>query len=300
MEFEKSTILLTGVTGFLGSHLLKSLIDDDSYKIVCLKRSFSNTRRIDHLETKGVVFYDVDLIDLDTVFVENKIDIIIHMATEYGRNDSSIHSVLDTNLMFPIKIVETAIKFKVKCFVNTDSYFNKDTFSYNYLLNYSLSKKSLLNWLKSLSNEIGIINVMLEHIFGEDDNAPKFTEFIIRNIAIDHKEEIDLTYGHQRRDFIYIADVVDAYKYIIKYAILNNIYFKTFEIGRGQAVELRVFIEMVKELSGSKTKLNYGKIPYRSDEIMESKANIKELLNMGWQPIFTIDKGIEKILKYYE
>jgi|ERR1035437_532012 nucleoside-diphosphate-sugar epimerase len=294
------TLLLTGITGFLGSHILKSLIEDNMYKIICLKRSFSNMRRIADLETRNVVFYNIDLIDLDSVFIKNKIEIVIHMATEYGRNNRSIYTVLETNLMFPIKIVETAIKYNVKCFINTDSYFNKEAFSYNYLLNYSLSKKSLLSWLKSLSKEIGIINVVLEHIYGEDDNEPKFTEFIIKNIAIEKKEAIDLTYGHQRRDFIYIADVVNAYKFIINYAIVNNIYFKTFEIGRGQATEIRMFIEKVKEISGSNTKLNYGKIPYRSDEIMESKANIQELLNMGWKPEFSIEQGIKKILEYYK
>lgn len=293
------SILLTGVTGFLGSHVLKSLIEDNKYKIVCLKRSFSNSYRIDNLNYTNVIFYNIDITDLETVFKENKIDIILHMATEYGRNDKSIYNVLETNLMFPIKIAETAIKYNVKCFINTDSYFNKETFSYNYLLNYSLSKKSLLSWLKSLSKEIEIINVILEHIYGETDNKSKFIEYIVQSIGIERKQEVNLTHGHQRRDFIYIDDVANAYKHIIDYAIENNFCYKTFEVGRGEALELRMFIEKVKEISGSSTKLNYGKIPYRSDEIMESKADIQELKNLGWQPEFSIEEGIKKTLEFY-
>lgn len=64
------TVLLTGATGFLGSHLLEALINEGC-KVIFLKRSFSNTRRIEHLIDK-VKCYDVDKESLDKPFKENR------------------------------------------------------------------------------------------------------------------------------------------------------------------------------------------------------------------------------------
>ena len=52
------TILISGATGFLGSNLLKRLVDQN-YKVVILKRSFSNTERIDNY-LKKIKSYDID------------------------------------------------------------------------------------------------------------------------------------------------------------------------------------------------------------------------------------------------
>lgn len=142
------TILLTGATGFLGSHLLKYFLSKrGNYNFIVLKRSFSNTERIkDVFNSNSVKFYDIDKIDLNAVFEKNKPEIIIHCATKYGRRteqDNSVYAVLETNLMFPIKLLELSIKYNTQIFINTDSYFNKDNLRYSNLLNYSLSKKSI-------------------------------------------------------------------------------------------------------------------------------------------------------------
>ncbi|MGC8729298.1 MAG: NAD-dependent epimerase/dehydratase family protein, partial [Elusimicrobiales bacterium] len=73
----KKTILLTGATVFLGSHILKRFYG--KYEIIILKRSFSNTWRISNYLNK-VKYYDIDKTDLSIPFKENKIDYVIHTA----------------------------------------------------------------------------------------------------------------------------------------------------------------------------------------------------------------------------
>lgn len=300
MKLVKKSVLLTGATGFLGSHILESLISCGEYQVICLKRSFSDIRRIKHLSSPELIFYDLDKSSLGKIFAENRIDIILHTATEYGRRDNSIHQVLSTNLLFPIEIIDVAIKHKVKCFINTDSFFNKSNFSYSHLLDYSLSKKSLLTWMKHLSGKMQFVNVILEHIYGENDNIEKFVEKMIQSIAVKHDKAIDLTYGHQRRDFIYIKDVVSAYLKIIDFSIKEKFTYRTFEVGIGESTEVREFVETIKKCSKSNTKLNFGSIPYFSDEIMDSKANINEITQLGWIPNYSIVEGISETLNHYK
>jgi nucleoside-diphosphate-sugar epimerase len=201
--------------------------------------------------------------------------------------------------MFPIRIAELSIKHHVNTFINTDSYFNKESLSYNYLLNYSLSKKSLISWLKRLSGQLKIVNIMLEHVYGPYDNTEKFVENAIQSIGVKQDKEFDTTHGYQKRDFIYIDDVVNAFLIVTRDALNKEFHYKNFELGTGKSVEIREFINIIKKLTNSSTIINFGRIPYRSDEIMESKADAQELFNLGWFPQYNVEQGLEYILKQY-
>lgn len=192
----KETILLTGATGFLGSRLLHKLVDTRKYKIIVLKRSTSNLVRIkDLLDNENISYINVDKkteVFYKEFFEQNPIDIIIHTATFYGRGDeASITKVLESNMMFPLSLLEEAVKNGLKLFINTDSYFNKPNQTYRTLLDYSLSKKTLNLWLEYLSNKVKVANLRLEHIYGESDSPSKFVESMIRKIALDEVDYVD-------------------------------------------------------------------------------------------------------------
>ena len=160
----KDTILLTGATGFLGAHVLNSLLNKTNDDIVILKRSFSKTNRIEsELSSSRVVSYNIDQVPLESIPWKD-VSAVIHCATEYGRKGVSSSQILQSNLIFPVNIAELAMKNGVSTFINTDSYFNKEGQSYQYLLDYSLSKKSLNLWLSYFSQKIKVINMVLEHI----------------------------------------------------------------------------------------------------------------------------------------
>ena len=88
--------------------------------------------------------------DLGQIFIENKIDIVIHAATIYHQGINSIMPMLETNVILPIRLYELCNKYKVECFVNTDSFFNNQTDKYSYLEEYTLTKKHCVEWLKKI------------------------------------------------------------------------------------------------------------------------------------------------------
>ena len=293
-------ILLTGATGFLGSRLVIDLLTKN-HEVVALKRSFSSSARIRSiLGDKKLHLFDIDLVDPRELFETYSIDTIIHTATEYGRNETPAFKILEANLLLPLRLAELGISKGVKCFINTDSYFNKGNSSYSNLLNYSLSKKSLLFWLTKLSSKLKVINVVLEHVYGAYDSDTKFVENMIQNIAVQRVPRISLTHGHQKRDFIYLEDVVSAYLTLVKYGRTHNFLLKTFELGSGQCTQIRDFSEKIKSLSNSPTILDFGDIPYRADEIMTSSADISQLQGLGWSPTISVPEGLGRILNEYK
>jgi len=101
------TVLLTGANGFLGSHLLEALLGQ-GYKVVILKRSTSNLWRIEHL-LEHVKTYDVDTQSLNHAFEEQQIDCLIHLACHYGRNTDPLHLMVESNLLYGLKLLEASI-----------------------------------------------------------------------------------------------------------------------------------------------------------------------------------------------
>jgi CDP-paratose synthetase len=299
MKNEKQTVLLTGATGFLGSHILEALVAWGKYEIICLKRSSSSLDRIFHLTGKFKTF-DVDTTPIEQVFKGRKVYAIIHTATEYGRGSSSSYKVLETNLMFPIALIEEGIKHGVQTFLNTDSYFNKENMSYSYLLNYSLSKKSLNSWLKYYSSQIKVINIVVEHIYGPKDSGSKFIERMIQDIAVKKVPIVQATYGHQKRDFIYVTDVVSAYLALLELANHQSFHYRSYSVGTGQSKSIRSAMELMAQISKSPTKIEFGKVPYRDDEIMNSVGDISEISNLGWKPEYDLASGLKETIRHYQ
>jgi len=290
----KDTILLTGATGFLGSHILKNLLDNN-FNVIILKRSFSNTWRINDILDKTIA-YNIDKIDIEKTFKENKIDIVIHTATKYGRKNESFLEILDSNLFFPLKLLDLSLRYNVKTFLNTD------TTAYNHFINYySLTKMQFVEWLKLLDNKIRIFNLKLEYIYGEADDTSKFLPMLIINL-LKGVNTIDLTPGNQERDFIYVEDVVNAYIDIIleKDNFSNGFY--EYSIGSGESIKIKDLVLLIKKMTNNEvTQLNFGALQYRSNEIMYSKANIKKIRDeVGWTPKFSLEEGLKRTILWYK
>lgn len=282
-------VLVTGATGFLGSYLVHALLDKD-YIPVVLKRKSSDMYRIADISNR-IRVYDTD--DMDEAFSEQHIIAVFHTACCYGRKNESLEQIFQTNLMFSIKLLETAIRF------NTDTFFNTDTLLQKYLNAYSLSKKHFVDCLKINSDKIQVINLKLEHMYGKNDSNTKFVSWIIEQLK-NNVSEIKLTKGIQKRDFVYVTDVVAAYLILLeKRNDLSS--FSEFDVGSGEQVSVHDFVESLyvsyREIHQNvSTKLLFGAVPYREGELMEVRENIEPLEKLGWNPSINYKDGIRLLL----
>jgi CDP-paratose synthetase len=285
-------ILLTGATGFLGSHLLEALLAKE-YKVIILKRSTSNTWRVSHLLGQ-VSSYDIDKQPLELAFEQQNIDVVIHTAGQYGRDGCSISKIIEANVIFGVNLVDACLRHNVKTFINTD------TMLLPYLNNYSLSKKQFVEWLKQHSDRIQVVNLRLDHMYGVKDDDNKFVAWILSQLK-ENTPEIKLTKGEQKRDFIYIGDVVSAFMITLdKRRDLPQ--FSELDVGTGRLVSVRKFVERVafhykKSNPKLQTKLLFGAVPYRKDEAMSVDVNTTGLNKIGWQSKVKLDEGLNKIIK---
>jgi len=290
-----ATILLTGVTGFLGSHLLAALIHR-GHKVVAIKRSTSNTWRITDLLHQARL-YDVDAVGIGQPFKDQMIDVVIHTACNYGRDGETVSQVIESNLMFGVRVLDACIRYGAKAFINTDTLLPRN------LNDYALSKAQFVDWLKQKQDRIQVVNIQLEHMYGPRDDPTKLVPWLLTQLQ-SGADRIDLTSGEQLRDFIYIDDVVAAYL-----TILDNLHamkgFEQFEVGLGRSIQVKTFIQLLKReyerrFGENRTILNFGAIPYREGEPMAFHAHIEALTALGWTPKIGHEEGLRRVIKEME
>lgn len=281
-------ILLTGGTGFLGSNILRRLLGL-GHELFCIKRETSSLERVKIFKHK-IKWFNVETSDFDEIISSYKIEGIIHCATDYGRKQFNPIQTIETNLILPLKLLHAAANNNVLVFINTDTVLDKrvDT--------YSLSKRQFSEWLEKYSNDILTINVALEHFYGPFDNDSKFVTYVIRKM-LGNEDSIDFTLGLQKRNFVYIEDVIDAF-----IVLLNNINkldnsFHNFEVGTENTITIKDFVGLVKKLcNNNTTDLNFGAINYRENEVMNTNTNTDKLKSLGWFPRFSLEDGLKNTI----
>jgi len=283
-------ILLTGVTGFLGSHLAKASLAS-GYDVVALKRKSSSLHRVESI-ISDIELIDIEGLDFNGLFRDSgNIDTIIHTATCYGRNNESVSEIFTANTEFPLRLLDAGSRAGVEMFLNTDTILDK------YLNLYSLSKNQLLQWGKffSMHERIRFGNIRLEHFYGPDDDPTKFTTYII-NSCLQNVPELKLTKGEQKRDFIHIDDVVSAYMVLLDKMEDSGGAFLEFDVGSGQSISISEFVKTVHRLTNSRTQLLFGALPYREGEVMHSVADISKLSALGWRCRYDIETGLKQVI----
>jgi nucleoside-diphosphate-sugar epimerase len=282
-------ILLTGASGFIGSHLAQKLANE-GVRVIAAVRDTSDLARL-RSQTEKIKLFDLGKESVEDLFLPaNRPEAIVHLATCYGRKGESPQEIYRSNLYFPMTLMEAAAAGKELTFINTDTYWPE---SYGALPDYALSKKQFLTWGRRFAqrNDIRFVNVRLQHVYGPGDDPDKFFPSLVRD-CLANLPEIRLTEGHQKRDFIFITDVVSAYLCVLQGLGILPEGFTELDVGSGTSVTIRELALMIRDATGSSSELKFGALPSRRDEIMDSVAEISGLTRLGWRPGVSLKEGI--------
>lgn len=285
-------LLITGASGFLGSALAIRFAGMQ-HEVSLLAREDSNLHRLGNTSIFKIGRCDTDL-EINQFICHVSPDVIIHAASCYGRGGESYLEMLDSNVRFGVAILNSVKNLEKKiAFINAGTALSEDVSFYAFT---KIQFEKLVSFIAKTSiPHIQFINVKLQHMYGPGDDESKFSTYVV-HACKNNVQSLPLTSGEQRRDFIYIDDVVDAY---VK--ILDNLTefddCQKIELGSGVALRLRDFVETVHRLTNSTTELLFGTIPYRENDAMTMVANIRTLKDLGWVPQFNIETGIKKIIE---
>jgi len=286
-------ILITGGTGFIGNAIANKLCDD-GHQLVLLLKNKDSLKKIRCLNFKNQIIYsDSDISRLDHELKKvSGVDAVIHAATNYGREENDLISPLYTNLVLPIKLLQFCNNNSVNRFINLDTFFNQTSKKYDYLKLYTLTKKQLLEWGSLSSNVVNFINLKLFHVYGPNDKKDKFVPTLIKKLKLN--ETVDLTSGSQKRDFIYLDDVINAVCRSLSMPLVSC--YQSFDIGTGKLTSVKEFVTLLHEICGSRSTLNFGVLQERAGELKNPYANLRSNDSLGWKYQVDIREGLHKMI----
>jgi UDP-glucose 4-epimerase len=314
-------ILVTGGAGYIGSHTVVELINSGYNPIII--DDFRNSdplilEGIEKITNKKQVIYKIDICHkeaLKSVFIENKIDGIIHFAAYKAVGESVKKPVeyYENNILTTLNVVKAMIKygcenliFSSSCTVygSIKSPLTEDMPTGFDITNpYGKSKYMLEEMLKDISKANPSMSIVLLRYFnpigchssgliGEDPQGIPTCLFpYILRVAKGEYPILNIfgnTYktrdGTAIRDYIHVLDIADGHIDALK--LNQGLYI--YNLGTGKGYTVLEVIERFEEVN--KIKIPYRFVEKREGDLEETYAsNIKALAHLNWKPTRTLD-----------
>jgi len=283
-------VLVTGGAGFIGTNLIKQLLDD-GHRVVSLD-NYSTGLKENEIEQKGVQYFDVDLTEIiDYDFFIDKPDVIFHLAAIARIQPSFEHPVYThhSNVTATLNVLEWARNKKCPIVFAGSSSSNGDKFANPYTLSKSQSEQlvQMYNKIYNLPTTIcRFYNVYGPHQLTEGEYCTLIG--IFEKLYYKGKPLTITGDGEQRRDFTHVDDIVDG---LIK---VGNHHFddcNIFELGRGKNYSVNEIAKAFGE--NYPTKYVDKKLGEMRETLCSDKTANKLL---GWNPTKNVLEYIKGIV----
>lgn len=263
------SVLITGVTGFIGNHLATRLVQD-GVNVHAIIRAASERGRV----PAGVTCHPHD--GTTTSMIEclksSQPDVVIHLASCFLARHTSddIDRLVDSNLRFGLQLLEAMSVTGCKKMINTGTawqhYENRD---YDPVCLYAATKQAFEALITYYVNvhEFQVITLKLHDTYGPGDTRRKIVTLLVD--AAVNKTELDLSPGEQQIDLTHVDDVISAF--IIAVDILQGLEdaaYSEYMISSGNPQTLKEIALIIEKAVDSKIKANWGAREYREREVM--------------------------------
>ncbi|MBU3638539.1 NAD(P)-dependent oxidoreductase [Polynucleobacter sp. AP-RePozz3-80-G7] len=288
--------LVTGVTGFIGAHLVKRLVNE-GWKVHAIIRKGSKLPSLLANEELNLHLYDGSTNGLVQCVSEIKPDVVFHLASLFlsQHEVKDVEPLVQSNLLFGNQLLEAMRVNDVRNLINTGTswqhYENND---YNPVCLYAATKQAfeaIIEFYIQACN-FKVITLKLSDTYGPNDHRPKLFSLLYK--ASLTNTPLDMSIGEQLIDLVYIDDVINAYLIAVN-RLLNNevVGHEIYRISSGNPITLKNLVQLYITVTGRNIQLNWGARPYRLREMMSIWDREKKMT--GWQPSISLKDGINRM-----
>lgn len=298
------TILITGITGFLGSHIAENLVNS-GIQVIGLKRINSDIWRCKEFEDK-ITWVNINK---DGFFKDElkkySFDTIVHGAwIGVEANTRDDWDEQSKNIPFLLSLLDVAKTVGVKKFIflgsqaeygNINGKISEEQKS-NALNAYGGIKLACQEIVKTFcnTNNIDWIWLRLFSLFGEKESKNWLIPSLIESMLT--TQQMDLTPGEQRYAYLYVKD----FALILNKIIIMPVEAGVYNISSDKTRSIKSLIEEIRNYINPDFILNFGALQYRKNQSMHMEGNTLKLCSqIGVLEFTDFEQALQNSLKYY-
>jgi len=299
---------ITGIAGFVGAGLARSLLED-GVEVSGLVRAHSDIWRLEEIKSR-LNLHVGDLLDKKTVFEaigSAKPTVVFHLGSygAYPRKQSDPEKIFETSLQGTLHVLLAAKKAGVGMVVNTGSsseYGTKDhpmeegdilaPNSY-----YAVGKAAQTHLCQHFARaeDLPVVTLRLFSVYGPFEESSRLVPTAIAHALAGR--DVPIAHPDIAHDFIYLSDVVEAYKRAGNMPELGR---EVINIGTGVQRTLRDIYESVVRETGSSSKM---KVDAYEKQVFDTNMWVADISKMksklGLTPKYSLEDGMRETVKWF-
>ena len=313
-------IVVTGCSGFIGSHLTERLLSE-GYAVIGVD-NFSSfyPRKVKEQNMSSFVnhpqftFHEVDLRHKKELFnaVAEPFDLVAHLAAKAGVRPSinDPEAYIDVNVKGSNNLLELMRERGCKklFFASSSSIygnqkeipFREDSLNERPISPYAFTKRAceLMNYTYHHLYQFDVLNARFFTVFGPRQRPDLAIHKFVRLVL--NGEQIPMFgSGETSRDYTYISDIIEGVTKSIQYLLKTDAVFETINLGNNHPVQLKELIDIIFKATGKNTTIQ--QLPVQEGDVDITYANISKATSLiGYQPTTSIEKGIESFVSWYK
>jgi UDP-glucose 4-epimerase len=301
-------VLVTGGSGFIASHLVRRLVHADARVSILTKyNSVIDNTRLAGLWDR-ITPIEADLRNLDSLSQLRSLrpEIIFHFAAYNHVGDSFLHvnEAIESNARGSANLLEACEDYARFIYISSSEVYGfQDSVPFCETANpfpispYAIGKYAgeLYARMKYHVERNPIVVLRPFNAFGPYQSPRAVIAEIILTCL--KGDVVCATEGRQTRDFNFVENLVDGFMLA---AERDEAIGEVINIGSGREISIRTLVELIHRLTGSRSELRIGALPYRPTEIWRMVAsNEKAARLLGWEPKIGLEKGLEQSIEWY-
>ena len=301
MQIDGKTFLVTGGSGFIGSHVVDKLLEAGAGEVVVVDKQVQRENLADAEDTARLRVVEGDVTDADVLdSLLEGVDCVFHMAVlPLGPCDQSPRDCLEVNVVGSFNVFDAARRAGIEkvVFSSASSVYGdtNETMDESHPLGartmYGASKVAGEYFLRAFGDLHGLDYVILRYmnVYGPRQGGGLVIN-VLKRIQSGEAPTI-MGDGSQSFDFVHVADVASANVA----AMASEVSGAEFNVGGGNEVTVREIVERLIDLSGSELEPQIdasARVPM-TRRVGSSEKAIREL---GWKPAFDLDRGLADVI----
>jgi UDP-glucose 4-epimerase len=305
----KKRVLVTGGSGFIGSHLVHRLLGDGAEVAVTVR--YGNVMKNERLRD---CWDDIEVVEADlrnrgalASIRDFAPEVVFHLAAynHVGQSFVQVEECFDVNAKGTANLLDTCEGAARFVYMSTSEVYGHqtevpfvETMDPEPISPYAITKYAgelYCRMKQRIGGDTSVVILRPFNTFGPYQSAKAVIPELIVNCL--RGEPIRTTKGEQTREFNYVSNIVDG---LVAAGSYEGRLDGVMNLASGEEVAIHDLVRKIAALTETRSEIEIGALPYRPTEIWRMYADSSRAREaLGWESKVGLDEGLKKTVEWF-